>query len=180
MTTPASRNRKSWRCFHCDEVFRTRKAAWAHFGPDQYCEKPPPGCVDPLREDEKARLTELREAQEYAFECQELANAADDRADQIEGELAEFKTLTKCDSVHALRMAIDSAEGELITARTLINAVREKAPEVYAEVIQWSGDVFKYVIPIESAMEKWRESFGLRADGKPNRPLTAWTVAVED
>ena len=136
MTTPKSHKRKIWRCFHCDELFRSRKAAWAHFGPDQDCEKLPPACIDPLRVDEKTRLTELREAQEYAFQCQESAHAADDRADQVEWELAEFKKLTRCDSVSALRMAIDYAEGELITARTLINAVREKAPEVYAEVIQ--------------------------------------------
>jgi hypothetical protein len=128
--------RKTWRCFHCDEVFQSRKAAWAHFGPDQDCEKLPPACIDPLREDEKARLTELREAQQYAFDCQESSNASEDKADRAEMELAEFKRLTKCDSVSALRMAIDSAEGELITARTLINAVREKAPDVYAEVIQ--------------------------------------------
>ena len=136
MTTPKSGNRKTWRCFHCDEVFRSRKSAWAHFGPDQDCEKLPPACIDPLRADEKARLTELREAQEYAFQCQESANGQADRLDDLERELAEFKSLTKCDSIHALRMALDSAEGELITARALIAAVREKAPEVYAEVIQ--------------------------------------------
>ena len=136
MTTAKQHKRKSWRCFHCDEVFRSRKTAWAHFGPDQDCDKLPPACIDPLRVNEKSRLTELREAQQYAFECQEAGNTADDRADQVESELAAFKNLTKCDSVHALRMAIDSAEGELITARTLINAIREKAPEVYAEVIQ--------------------------------------------
>lgn len=28
------------------------------------------------------------------------------------------------------------------------------------------------------AMEKWREPYGVRVDGKPNRPLTAWTVEV--
>ena len=132
-----SGKRKTWRCFHCDDVFRSRKAAWAHFGPDQDCEKlPPPACIDPLRADEKARLTELREAQEYAFQCQESANGKEARLDDLERELAEFKSLTKCDSIHALRMALDSAEGELITARALIAAVREKAPEVYAEVIQ--------------------------------------------
>ncbi len=29
------------------------------------------------------------------------------------------------------------------------------------------------------ALEKWREAYGIRADGKPNRPLTAFTVEVE-
>lgn len=128
--------RKSWRCFHCDEVFRSRKAAWAHFGPDQDCEKLPPACIDPLRADEKARIAELREAQQYAFECQESANTAADRIDDLERELDEFKRLTKCHSTNELRMAMDSAEGELITARTLIEAVKAKAPDVYAEVIQ--------------------------------------------
>jgi hypothetical protein len=107
--------RKSWRCFHCDEVFRSRKAAWAHFGPDDGCDKMPTACVDPLRTDEKARLTELREAQEYALQCQESANRAEDTSENIERELAEFKSLTGCRSIHDLR---------------------KKAPGVYAEVIQ--------------------------------------------
>lgn len=29
---------------------------------------------------------------------------------------------------------------------------------------------------VEAAMEKWRQPYGVRADGKPNRPLTAWMV----
>ena len=136
MSKAAHHRRKSWRCFHCDEVFRSRKAAYAHFGPDQDCEKLPPACIDPLRTDEKARLTELREAQDYAFKCQESANAAEDKLDDVTRELDGFKGLTKCRSVHDLRMTMDSAQGELIIARELIKAVREKAPEVYAEVIQ--------------------------------------------
>ena len=128
--------RKTWRCFHCDEVFRSRKTAWAHFGPDQGCEKLPPACIDPLRSDEKARLTELREAQEYAFKCQESANVAEDKVDDLQRELDEFKSLTKCRSSHELRMVQDYVEGELITARALIEAVRTKAPDVYAEIIQ--------------------------------------------
>lgn len=31
-----------------------------------------------------------------------------------------------------------------------------------------------------AATEKWRQSYGLRPDGKPNRPLTAWTVELEE
>lgn len=128
--------RKSWRCFHCDEVFRSRKAAWAHFGPDQDCEKLPPACIDPLRADEKARLAELREAQEYAFQQQESAHSADDKADDLSRELDEFRSLTKCRNTHELRMKLDSAEGELLTARALIEAVRSKVPDLYAEIIQ--------------------------------------------
>jgi hypothetical protein len=130
------KKRKSWRCFHCDEVFHSRKLAYAHFGPDEACEKLPPACVDPLRADEKSRMIELREAQDYAFKCQESANTSEDKVDELERELDTFKQLTKCENSHELRMAMDSAEGERITARALINAVRAKAPEIYAEVIQ--------------------------------------------
>ncbi len=127
---------KVWRCFHCDEVFRSRAAAYIHFGPEDGCEKLPPACIDPLRTDEKARLTELREAQDYALQCQHSANSAEDKVDDLARELDEFKRLTKCHNSHELRMAMDSAEGELITARTLTEAVRRKAPEIYAEVVQ--------------------------------------------
>lgn len=29
---------------------------------------------------------------------------------------------------------------------------------------------------LRAALEKYRQSFGMRSDGKPNRPLTAWTI----
>ena len=29
-----------------------------------------------------------------------------------------------------------------------------------------------------AAAEYWRQSAGMRPDGKPNRPLTAWTVEI--
>jgi len=70
--------RKSWRCFHCDEVFRPRRAAFLHFGSDEYEGKDVPACVDRLRSDEKARMSELREAQHYASQCQESANHMED------------------------------------------------------------------------------------------------------
>jgi len=127
--------RKQWRCFHCDEVFRSKKAAWAHFGPDQDCEKLPPACIDPLRVDEKARLTELREAQEYAFQCQERANSKEDRLDDMERELAEFKAITGCHSLHDLRMWMDNQQGRVVTANALIEGFRKAAPELAAEII---------------------------------------------
>lgn len=126
---------KAWRCFHCDEVFRSRKAAWAHFGPDDGCEKLPPACIDPLRHDEAARLKELREAQEYALQCQESANRAEDKMDDIERELAEFKSITGCQGVHDLRMWMDSQQGRVITANTLIDGFRKAAPQLAAEII---------------------------------------------
>ena len=128
--------RKCWRCFHCDEVFRSRKAAALHFGVDWYEVKDPAACVDPLRKDEKARMDELREAQRYALSCQSLATQADEQADELSRTLDEFQRITGCKNTHELRMRIDSQEGRVVTANALIEAVRAKAPNVYAEVIQ--------------------------------------------
>lgn len=130
----ASQKRKTWRCFHCDEVFRSRKAAWRHFGPDDGCEEFPP-CVDPLRHDEAKRLRELREAQQYALMCQKDANRAEERADETIRELAEFKSITKCQSLHELRMWMDSQRGRVVTANALIDGFRKAAPELAAEII---------------------------------------------
>lgn len=127
--------RKQWRCFHCDEVFRSRKSAWLHFGPDEDCEKLPPACIDPLRHDEAARLKELREAQEYALQCQESANRAEDGNDDMRRELAEFKSITKCHSMHELRMWMDSQQGRVVTANALIEGFRKAAPELAARII---------------------------------------------
>lgn len=128
--------RRSWRCFHCDEVFHSRTSAGAHFGSDRYEGTELPACIDPLRFDEKARLSEIREAQQYALQCQESANAAEDKCDELSRELDGFRHLTKCRSTQELRMLKDSIEGEVITARKLIEAVRTKAPNIYDEVIQ--------------------------------------------
>lgn len=135
MTTARQAKAKQWRCFHCDEVFRSRKTAWAHFGPDQDCEKLPPACVDQLRVDEKARLTELREAQEYAFQCQESANMKEDHLDDLERELAEFKALTGCHSLHDLRMWMDSQRGRVMTAEELIAGFIKASPKLAAQII---------------------------------------------
>jgi hypothetical protein len=80
---------KIWRCFFCDEVFRDRKSAHAHFG-DENCETDPPACVDPLRADEKRRLTELREARNVALKCQESEARTQERMDGLEAEHDNF------------------------------------------------------------------------------------------
>ncbi len=47
---------KTWRCFHCDEVFTNPKHAAVHFGTDQLTE---PGCVAKLRSGEDGLLEEI-------------------------------------------------------------------------------------------------------------------------
>src|SRR6266576_2090048 len=57
---------KRWRCFFCDEVFTTRRDAWLHFGDTTDL----PTCVDPLREDERARMNEVRELRDEVIRQQ--------------------------------------------------------------------------------------------------------------
>ena len=38
----------------------------------------------------------------------------------------------------------------------------------------------KHFPSAKEAMECWQQTFGVREDGKPNRPLTAWTACIED
>lgn len=75
---------KVWRCFHCDEVFRTRKAAWEHFGDETPCGSDVPACVDPLRSDEKGLMKALREAQRMAVEGMHHEERADELAWDLE------------------------------------------------------------------------------------------------
>ena len=80
---------KTWRCFFCDEVFRDRKLAYAHFG-EENCETDPPACVDPLRTDEKRRLAELREARNQALHAFNERDRAIDLAEGLDAEHDNF------------------------------------------------------------------------------------------
>lgn len=80
---------KVWRCFFCDEVFRDRKSAHEHFG-DENCVTDPPACIDPLRADEKQRLTELREAREHALKAFNERDRAEELAEGLQAEHDNF------------------------------------------------------------------------------------------
>ena len=53
--------RKSWRCFHCGDVFTNPRHAAAHFGIDQLTV---PGCVQVLRGGEEHLLKMILELEE--------------------------------------------------------------------------------------------------------------------
>ena len=78
---------------------------------------------------------ELREAQEYAFQCQQSANSKEDHLDDAVRELADFKTITKCQSLHELRIWLDSQQGRIVTAEALIIGFRKADPELAAQII---------------------------------------------
>ena len=81
---------KQWRCFFCDEVFTSKSDARIHFGAEG-CTSDVPACIDPLRQDEKARMTELREAQMYAAQCRDEAQQEEERADNLAVNWAEIR-----------------------------------------------------------------------------------------
>lgn len=56
---------KSWRCFHCDEVFADPGAAADHFGRDLHEE---PGCIQVLLEGEKAIVEDRQRLRGHGFE----------------------------------------------------------------------------------------------------------------
>lgn len=76
---------KTWRCFHCDEVFTTRKDAYNHFGDETPCGSDIPACVDPLRGDEKEMFKQLRDARRLALEGMHH----EERADELEWDLRQ-------------------------------------------------------------------------------------------
>lgn len=120
-----------WTCFHCGETFTTPGSAEDHFGatPDKI-----PGCKIKFG-DEMGLLMKLRKAEAREAEQKQRADIAEAQAESAVGELAAFQHAGKCQSSHDLRMKIDSLEGEAVTARVLIEAIREKVPELYAAVI---------------------------------------------
>lgn len=65
--------------------------------------------------------------------------------------------------------------------------VREYDPTVRKPSGEYDGGILKVTddpaharefATVAEAVEYWRQPYGLRPDGEPNRPLTAWTVEV--
>jgi len=94
-------SKKTWRCFHCDEVFKTAAETREHFGSDNYETSAVPGCISPLRDDEKARLKAVQDAETEAMKALALRRyfgddcisiwAAFDRYDNLRFERDELR-----------------------------------------------------------------------------------------
>ncbi len=115
--------RKKWRCFFCNEVFTDRRAAWAHFG-ESNCESDAPACVDPLRTDEKALMTELREAREHARKMQAESEKNDDAEALLENFRADLRRYFGKD-VTSVRLAGDRYQSALNRLHDLKSGVSQ-------------------------------------------------------
>jgi hypothetical protein len=129
------RRRKTYRCFFCEEVFRSRRAAWEHFGEASYCGSDVPACVDPLRSDEKERMKALREARKYAHEMQEQRDKMEEDADMLSSFQTELGRLfgevggVKASTPHQAWLVLDAAQGEILALKERLDAAGRSAVE---------------------------------------------------
>jgi hypothetical protein len=118
---------KQWRCFFCDEVFKTRREAADHFG-ESLCDADVPACVDPLRTDEKLRLKELRDARAHAMKMQHEAEEVQNEADELHQYRRELERLfgKGRDTPYAAWQVLDVANGEIEALKLRLSAYEPK------------------------------------------------------
>jgi hypothetical protein len=105
-----------WTCFHCDETFTTWGSAREHFGSDNQKE---PACR--IKEGEELGLViALRKAEASVEEWRYRALHAEVQIEMLEGTIAEYQRIAGGNSIHDLRMKLDSMEGRVVTAEALI------------------------------------------------------------
>jgi hypothetical protein len=91
---------KSWRCFHCGELFTDQESARIHFG---FVTMYEPGCIDPLHSDEKEmRGRAVRYERSWRKALSDLDAARTD-IDTLKGDLraseereAKLRSLVMC------------------------------------------------------------------------------------
>lgn len=123
-------DKQEWRCYHCAEVFTDQRLAWEHFGDESTCASDVPGCIDPLRMDEKERLKELREAREFAQKCMADMHMQDDRLSVLEQEQASLRQYfgEDCTTVWLAGDRYKSAMNRLGDAEKQLAALQSREP----------------------------------------------------
>lgn len=113
---PKRSKRKTWRCFHCDEVFTSRKKAAEHFGGGNY-EAEIPLCVEAATTEQKALILTNRE-------MWERVQKAESEIEDLEERLSHFeyvaRKLTKKPSAtaHDLEHECDFMQGQIVAAES--------------------------------------------------------------
>jgi hypothetical protein len=120
-----------WTCYHCGETFTVWGAAEDHFGKNPSAT---PACLIKVGE-ELGLVMALRKAEALAEEYASRMRIAEDQVEVLEGQLSDFQRVTKFRDAQEVRNHLDVLEGRRITHDVVIDAFREKAPEIFAEVI---------------------------------------------
>jgi hypothetical protein len=125
----ASSRLAAWRCFFCDEIFTDEAEAKEHFGSDEYELCAPPGCIDPLRTDEKARLKELHQAEAHAMKMQQEAEENDEAKGLLETSRSEIGRYfgivggVTASTPHQAWLVLEAEQGKVIAAESRLAEV---------------------------------------------------------
>jgi hypothetical protein len=111
--------RKQWRCFHCDEVLKTRVAAAEHFSSGDY-ENEPPLCIEAATTDLRKLVLTNREMWQ---QVRSLESQLEEAEDHIAGWEYTARKLTKKPdaTAHDLECEWDSMQGRVVTAEAIID-----------------------------------------------------------
>lgn len=128
-----------WKCFFCGEVFPDAITATRHFGEPEGCEFPVPGCVDPLRRDEKARLHAVQIANYEAMKAIDERDAAREDADAYRAQPAEIERLfgQGVRTPHDAWLVLDEMKGRALAAEERTSRLRADLDE--AERKAWDA-----------------------------------------
>lgn len=117
--------RWGWTCFHCGLHFEQSEEdlARAHFGatPDVS-----PLCIDRARWSPAELAERARKAEDAELEAIHERNRAEDRQDQLELELADWRALNK--RLGGVAQHIETLEGRALAAEAIIAAAARMAP----------------------------------------------------
>lgn len=147
---------RTWRCFHCDDVFTDRRAAALHFGAD---EGRTPACQ--IKASEGGLVRALREAED---ECERVHT-------QLHGESA--------DGLNAMRNNLGRHRTALIAQEELgyERGLRDQARtvEVLRRALVWHGDPARMATTCEDWQQEVDEAVRFVRDhpeeGRPSRPV---------
>jgi hypothetical protein len=132
----ASSRLAAWRCFFCDEIFTDEAEAKEHFGSDEYELCAPPGCIDPLRTDEKARLKELHQAEAHAMKMQQEAEENDEAKGLLETSRSEIGRYfgivggVTASTPHQAWLVLEAEQGKVIAAESRLAEVTAQLAKV--------------------------------------------------
>jgi len=122
-----------WKCFFCGEIFGDAITASRHFGEDIGSQ---PGCIDPLRKDEKARLRKLQLARYEERRARQDRDKVQDQADAYHAQCAELERLfgKGRSTAHQAWRELDSMEGRALAAEEKVRHLRSALGALAAEV----------------------------------------------
>lgn len=149
-------DKQEWRCYHCAEVFTDQRLAWEHFGDESTCASDVPGCIDPLRMDEKERIRELREAREFAQKCMADMHMWNDRLSVLEQEQTSLRQYfgEDCTTVWLAGDRHKSAMNRLGDVEKQLATLQSREPGQLMQPIVWPDMKFSFsgcLSPVEKA-----------------------------